>query len=585
MSDRPHDGDDPTRSDHPVAGPDDTESYPVGYPQPGQPQEGSPQGGYPQGGFPPPGSGYPGGYHPSTYPPGPDASWPPAPGYPAEQATQYPQGQYPQGQYPQGQYPQGQYPQGQYPQGQYPQGQYPQGQYPQGQYPQGWGGGWPPAPNPGGWGGGGWGPPPGAVGQWGQPGWNSPGTWAPVPPPRRNGARVLTAALVVAVIAAVAGVGIGHAVWKSSNSSSNSATAPIGNQGGTGNSGGLGGGSGSTGQAPSGSSGSGTSNASGGPSDVSAIAAKISPALVDINTTLSYQDEEAAGTGIVLTSNGEIVTNNHVIDGATKISVTDIGNHQTYDANVVGYDRTDDVAVIQLVKASGLATATVADSSKVSMGQSVVAVGNAGGTGGAPSTAGGSVTALKQSITASDEGDGTSEQLTGLIQTNCDIQPGDSGGSLVNTAGQVVGIDTAASAGFSFQGASTEGFSIPINTALAIVKSIEAGDASSTVHIGATPFLGVQVSTAGSNALGGGSGGSTAGALISGVVPGGAAAQAGLAKNDTITSLGGKTVTSPTDLTQIISQYKPGQQVSVGYVDSTGQAQTATVTLGSGPPQ
>jgi S1-C subfamily serine protease len=568
MSDRPHDGDEPTRSDHPVAGGDggdDTRSYPVGYPQAGQPQ-GDPQGGYPPG-YGQGGAGYQGGYHPSNYPPGPDAAWPPAPGYPAEQPTTYPQGQYPQGQYPPGQYPPG---------------QYSPGQYPPGQYPPGWGGGWPPAPNPGGWGGGGWGQPP-AVGQWGQPGWNSPGTWAPAPPPRRNGARVLTAALVVAVVAAVAGVGIGHAVWTSSNSS-NSATAPIGNQGGTGSGGGLGGGSGSGGQSPSGGSGSGTSNASGGPSDVSAIAAKISPALVDINTTLSYQGEEAAGTGIVLTSNGEIVTNNHVINGATKISVTDIGNHQTYDANVVGYDRTDDVAVIQLVKASGLATATVADSSKVSMGQSVVAVGNAGGTGGTPSTAGGSVTALQQSITASDEGDGTSEQLTGLIQTNCDIQPGDSGGSLVNTDGQVVGIDTAASAGFSFQGASTEGFSIPINKALSIVKSIEAGDASSSIHIGATPFLGVTVSTAGSS-TGGGSGSSTAGALIKGVVAGGAAAPAGRAAHDTITSLGGKTVSSPTDLTQVISQYKPGQQVSVGYVDSTGQAQTTTVTLGSGPPQ
>ena len=127
------------------------------------------------------------------------------------------------------------------------------------------------------------------------------------------------------------------------------------------------------------------------------------------------------------------------------------------------------------------------------MGQDVVGIGNAGGTGGTPSYAGGTVTALNQSITASDEGDGTSEQLTGLIETNANIEAGDSGGSLVNDSGQVIGMDTAASAGFSFQGgdgSGNQGYAIPINTALTIAKQIEAGDASSTVHVGATGFLG-----------------------------------------------------------------------------------------------
>ena len=120
------------------------------------------------------------------------------------------------------------------------------------------------------------------------------------------------------------------------------------------------------------------------------VAAKVSPRLVDINTNLSYQSEQAAGTGIVLTSNGEVLTNNHVIDGATSISVTDIGNKQTYKANVVGYDRTGDIAVIQLVGASGLQTAKIAPSLPA-VGEGVVGVGNAGGTGGTPSSAGGSV--------------------------------------------------------------------------------------------------------------------------------------------------------------------------------------------------
>jgi S1-C subfamily serine protease len=119
----------------------------------------------------------------------------------------------------------------------------------------------------------------------------------------------------------------------------------------------------------------------------------------------------------------------------------------------------------------------------VSVGETVVGIGNAGGTGGTPSAAGGTVTALNQSITASDEGDGSAEQLTGLIETNADIQAGDSGGSLVNSAGQVVGMDTAASAGFSFQstGGSSgyEGYAIPIDEAVTLAKQIEAGSSSS----------------------------------------------------------------------------------------------------------
>ena len=184
-----------------------------------------------------------------------------------------------------------------------------------------------------------------------------------------------------------------------------------------------------------------------------------------------------------------------------RISVTDVGNGKTYTASVVGYDRTKDIAVLQLHNASGLTTANLANSSTASVGEDVVGVGNAGGTGGTPSAAGGTVTALNQSITASDEGDGTSEQLSGLIETNADIQPGDSGGALVNTSGQVLGIDTAASAGFSFQSndqsSGTQGFAIPIDTALTIARQIVAGNSSSTVHIGTTAFLGVEVSQSG----------------------------------------------------------------------------------------
>jgi S1-C subfamily serine protease len=217
---------------------------------------------------------------------------------------------------------------------------------------------------------------------------------------------------------------------------------------------------------------------------------------------------------------------------------------------------------------------------------------------------------LNQSITASDDGDGTSEQLSGLIETNADIQPGDSGGALVDTSGNVLGIDTAASAGFSFQSndqsSGTQGFAIPIATALSIAKSIEQGNGSSTIHIGETAFLGVEISASSSSTGNGGNGGggggfggfiggnsgstgntgsSASGAPVASVVTNGPAQEAGLAEGDVITSLGGKSLSTPNDLTTAISQYHPGDKVSIGWTDGSGQTHTATVQLSSGPPQ
>jgi S1-C subfamily serine protease len=440
----------------------------------------------------------------------------------------------------------------------------------------------------------------------------------------RNG--LLAGAAALAVLGA--GIGIGHATTGNSpgstqafSPSSGSTRVPSGsgssgngsNGSGSSNSpfgngspfgGGFSGGSGNSSNSGNSGSGSSGSSSSSGPSDANAIADKIDPGLVDINTTLGYQQEQAAGTGIVLSSNGVILTNNHVIDGATSISVTDVGNNKTYTASVVGYDRTKDIAVLQLNNASGLQTATLGNSSNASVGEDVVGVGNAGGTGGTPSAAGGTVTALNQSITASDEGDGTSEQLSGLIETNADIQPGDSGGALVNTSGDVLGIDTAASAGFSFQSndqsSGNQGYAIPIDTALSLAKTIEAGSNSSTVHIGETAFLGVEINAQGSSSSGSGSeggiggsfggnsgntGSTASGASVAGVVTNGPAQEAGLAEGDVITSLGGTTISSANDLTNAISQYHPGNKVSIGWTDSSGQTHTATVQLSSGPPQ
>jgi S1-C subfamily serine protease len=306
---------------------------------------------------------------------------------------------------------------------------------------------------------------------------------------------------------------------------------------------------------------------------------------VDINTNLSYQQAAAAGTGMVLTSNGEVLTNNHVIDGATSISVTDVGNGKTYQAHVVGYDRTGDIAVVQLSNASGLQTISTS-SSTAAVGEAVVGVGNAGGAGGTPSAAGGSITALNQSITASDTGGSNAENLNGLIQINAGIQPGDSGGSLVNSQGQVIGMDTAASSDSQYQVAS-QAFAIPIQTALSVANKIVAGQASSVIHIGPTGFLGVGVSTTsngGTGSFGGGAGSGSSGAVVSQVLSNSAAGQAGLAVGDTIVSLDGSPVNSPDDLSNLLEPKHPGDTVQLQWTDQSGQTSTASITLGSGPP-
>jgi S1-C subfamily serine protease len=307
--------------------------------------------------------------------------------------------------------------------------------------------------------------------------------------------------------------------------------------------------------------------------DSAAIAAKVNPAVVDVNTVLGYQNGRAAGTGIVISSAGLVLTNNHVISGATSISVTQVTNGATYKATVVGYDRTEDIAVIKLTGASGLPTAAIGDSDKLGVGDGVVAIGNAGGTGGAPAVVDGTVTALNRSITASDESTGSSEQLTGLIEVAANIEAGDSGGPLVNAGAQVVGINTAASVGFHYQATGGTGYAIPINQAMAIGDQITGGKASDKVHIGETAFLGVSVR----------SGNGTGGAAVTQVLSGSPAEEAGLSAGDVITSVDGAAVDTASALTQLLDGHHPGDRVRVGWTSASGGAHSATVTLASGP--
>ncbi len=307
------------------------------------------------------------------------------------------------------------------------------------------------------------------------------------------------------------------------------------------------------------------------------ITSLVSPALVNINTKLSYQHGAAAGTGIVLTAAGEVLTNNHVIQGATSITATDVGNGRTYRATVVGYSERSDVAVIRLQGASGLKTATLGDSASVRVGQQVVALGNAGGKGGQPSVVTGTVTGLRQDITAADQGSGTAERLTGLIRSSARIQAGDSGGPLVNTAGQVIGMNTAASSGFQFaapdgHAGRTQAFAIPVADAHAIVREIGAGRPSATIHLGPTAFLGVGVGPA-----------SGQGAGVAQVVSGSPAGNAGLVPGDVIRSLAGRQISSPSGVRSALVPYHPGDRVSLGWTDQLGRSHTATVVLATGP--
>ncbi|SDS17348.1 serine protease, S1-C subfamily, contains C-terminal PDZ domain [Friedmanniella luteola] len=304
-----------------------------------------------------------------------------------------------------------------------------------------------------------------------------------------------------------------------------------------------------------------------------------SAGVVLVDTVLGYEDAAGAGTGIVLTSTGEILTNYHVVEGATAIRVTVASTGDTYTAEVVGHSAGADVALLQLDGASGLTTAAV-DDDTLAAGDAVTAVGNAGGTG-TLTAADGTVTALEASITTAAEGSVAGERLTGLIETDADVVAGDSGGPLVDAEGEVVGIDTAASSGTAI-----DGYAIPIEDALAVVDQITSGESGAGVQVGASAFLGVQVTDTATADPGAAWGTATVagdGALVAGVVDGSPAATAGLAAADTITAVGGDAVDSAAGLSTALEGRAVGDRVEVTWTDASGSTRTATVTLAASP--
>jgi S1-C subfamily serine protease len=288
-----------------------------------------------------------------------------------------------------------------------------------------------------------------------------------------------------------------------------------------------------------------------------------------------------AGTGMVLTSDGEVLTNNHVVKGAWKIQVRVPGG-SSYTASVVGVDPAHDVALIQLQNASDLSTINAGDSGSVSVGENVAGIGNALGRGGTPTVANGAVTGLNRSITANDP-DGSSERLTGMIQTNAHIQPGDSGGGLINSDGQVIGMITAGSdtQTTSVSQTTSVGFAIPISTALDVVGQIHAGGGG-TVLMGERGYLGVGVEPMDQDPTAAARLGVQSGALVSQVEPNGPAASAGMTAPAVITAVDGKAVTSPNTLGPLLHVHVPGETAQISWVDDSG-SHSATVQLISGP--
>jgi S1-C subfamily serine protease len=361
------------------------------------------------------------------------------------------------------------------------------------------------------------------------------------------------------------------------------------------------------------------------------VESAVQPGLVVINSKLQDDGADvsgAAGTGMIISSSGLVLTNNHVINATNGLTATVVATHKTYPAMWLGYDKGSDIAVIKLEGASGLTPVPLGNSSAVKVGEGVAAMGNANGTGSI-TTVTGAITGLSEAITASDEGSGESaEHLTGMLETDADIIQGDSGGPLVSTAGKVIGMDTASSSDVM---ASQEnaGFAIPVNKAMTIAREIIAGRPGAGVRVGATGFVGVLVASApdgrqstqtspraqlqqmeeSEEQQGLGPGGSfhtspsgclsntaaagipghiapaSSGALVLGALCQSPAAAAGLAAGDVITTAARQPVSSPASLTSILAKVPAGKTITIVWVSPDGQTVTHKITLVQIPPQ
>ena len=297
--------------------------------------------------------------------------------------------------------------------------------------------------------------------------------------------------------------------------------------------------------------------------DVQAILAKVQPGVVYIHTQASrsgrFFPTEGAGTGVILNADGEVLTNAHVVNGATSIKVNVGTETQARDATLVAADSANDIALLRITGASGLPTVTLGSSAALKVGDDVVAIGNALDLKGGFTVTRGIVSALNRSIDGED-----GNQLTGLIQTDAAINPGNSGGPLVNAAGQVVGINTAVSGQ-----AQNIGFAIAIDGIKSKLDTLRSGQSTASQP---RAFLGVST-----QAIAG-----TPGATVTDVGAGTPAATAGIQAGDVITAIDSTAVTDSDTLGTAIGAHKPGDKVNVT-VQRGGGSQTLTATLGTRP--
>jgi len=304
--------------------------------------------------------------------------------------------------------------------------------------------------------------------------------------------------------------------------------------------------------------------------DWAAVAAKLEPSIVNI--VVQLPNAVGAGTGIVISSNGNVLTNNHVVEGATTLQVTLVSTGQQYIGTVVGTNPKVDIAVVHLAGAENLTVAPMGDSDAVTVGDPVAAIGNAGGVGGKPTVAPGAVTALHQTITASETDGSNARRLSDLIQVDANVVPGESGGPLVDADANVIGVDVAGSVPRRGRTSAThEGFAIPIDQALSVASAIEADPQTPTTGTPAlgSGYLGVQIDARVAGP----------GVAVTGIQPSSPAEAAGLRAGDTITSIDGTAVDAD-NLQDVLSGHRGGDSVTVVWEGADGRHEQS-VTLGS----